>query len=177
MILWFILSLLQTSPGRHLHQPLPSSGFSQHLAIKVPCLPYPRLHDLLDVHPLLCKNTLILADENLYRLHSPFPTFLLSTASVWPLSTNTVGFWKGSLRTARPLPRGGWWWAGQFAHSVFLIAARGFGCDSEMTWTLPTRDPVIPLLRATITGDAKSYSFWPFLSNFSLPDYKHSQWP
>ena len=54
-----------------------------------------------------------------------------------------------------------------FAYSVFLIAVRGFGLGSEMTWTLPTRNPVIPLLRATIIRDARSYSFWPFLSNFS----------
>lgn len=62
-------------------------------------------------------------------------------------------------------------------HSVFSIAAKGFGFDSEMTWTLPTHNPVIPLFGATITGDARSYSFWPFLSNFSFSYCEHLQWP
>lgn len=57
--------------------------------------------------------------------------------------------------------------------AVFCGAARGFGRGSEMTWTFPTRNPVIPLLGATITRDARSSSFWPFLSNFSLSDYEH----
>ena len=42
-----------------------------------------------------------------------------------------------------------------FAYNVFLIAVRGFGLGSEMTWTLPTRNPVIPLLRATIIRDIR----------------------
>lgn len=59
----------------------------------------------------------------------------------------------------------------------FLTAAQGFGFDSEVTGTLPTRSPVIPLLRATVTRGAGSYSSGPFLSNFSSSNYKHLQRP
>lgn len=174
MMLFFILNLFLKSPRPRLHHPLPYSGLSQHLAVKVPRLLYSCPFDCVDFHQLPLPHS-----SWQTRIYTNLTAPSRPGAFPLPFAGPSPATLEDSRRTAPrsvlPMLCGGRLWTHWFAYSVFLIAARGFGFDSEMTWTLPTRNPVIPLLRATITGDARSYSFWPFLSNFSFSDYKHLQ--
>lgn len=102
---------------------------------------------------------------------------IISIDFPWTSSSNIIGFSEDCNKTCTPLTVRWKLCAFWFAYTVFLIVARQFGLGSKMTWTLPTHNLLIPLLKASITRNARSYSFWPFLSNFVISDYKHLQWP